>query len=136
MPNAAGLAVAVLSALALATFVTAAAPSTALAESAPSSVVCGAPGKPPCPLQAWMRGNVAAPLALRDLAKLAQSLDALRALNPDPRWTNWERFASDGARAAREGDASKAQQSCTRCHEIYRARYNELHRGRAAPGAR
>jgi hypothetical protein len=83
-----------------------------------------------------MRSSVAAPLALRDLAKLAQSLDALRGMSPDARWTNWERFASEGARAAREGDASKAQQSCTRCHEVYRARYNELFRERPAPGAR
>ena len=83
-----------------------------------------------------MRASAAAPLALRDLARLAKSLDALRAMSPDARWTNWERFASDGARAARDGDASKAQQSCTRCHEVYRARYNELFRQRFAQGTR
>jgi hypothetical protein len=136
MPNAAGPALLGV-ALALMAFLTAAAPSSALADSPPAGrVACGAPGKPPCPLQAWMRGNVAAPLALGDLTKLAHSLEALRAMSPDPRWTNWQRFAGDGARAARDGDAAKAQQSCTRCHEVYRARYNELYRGRAAPAAR
>jgi hypothetical protein len=82
-----------------------------------------------------MRTRIAAPLATRDLARLAESLDQARALNPNPRWTNWERFASDGARAAREGNASRAQQSCTRCHEVYRAQYNEQFRQRAVPDA-
>jgi hypothetical protein len=80
-----------------------------------------------------MRTRIAATLAKRDLVKLADSLDQVRALNPNPRWTNWERFASDGARAAREGNVSRAQQSCTRCHEVYRAQYNELFRQKAVP---
>jgi hypothetical protein len=82
-----------------------------------------------------MRTRLAAPLATGDLARLAESLEDLRALNPNQRWNNWERFASEGARAARERNASKAQQSCTRCHEVFRVRYNDEFRERALPGA-
>ena len=97
---------------------------------------CGAPGKAPCPLQAWMRINMAAPLAASDLRKLATNLEALRGLNPDrARWTNWERFASDGARAARDGNASTTMRSCTSCHDVYRTRYNEQFRERAVSSA-
>jgi hypothetical protein len=83
-----------------------------------------------------MRTRLAAPLATGDLARLAESLDELRALNPDQaRWSNWERFASEGARGARERSESKAQQSCTRCHDVFRVRYNEQFRERPLPAA-
>jgi len=100
----------------------------------PVAAVCGVPGKPACPLQAWMREHVAAPLAKRDWRGLAMSLDRLQTLNPQPgAWKHWERLASEGARAARDANETKALQTCTSCHDLYRSQYNELFRQRALP---
>ncbi len=93
---------------------------------------CGAPGKPACPMQQWMRVNIAAPLAAGDQQKLARNLELLVKLNPDPaKWQNWNRFAREGAERARKG--RHPQPSCTSCHNVYRAEYNEKYRQRAAP---
>jgi hypothetical protein len=109
-------------------------PLTMAAGPAPSVRSCGAPGKPPCPLQAWMREQVAAPLAKRDRERLAAGLERLRALNPEPDgWKHWDRIASDGARAAREGNDGGTLEACRRCHDVYRSRYNDRFRERALP---
>ncbi len=109
-------------------------PWAASAEPTPHAERCGVPGKPPCPLQAWMRGRVAAPLAKRDWTRLAESLDRLPALNPQPGgWKHWERLAIEGARAARDGNDTKALRACTGCHDLYRTQYNELFRARPLP---
>lgn len=96
------------------------------------TAACGAPGKPPCPLQQWMRVNIAAPMAEGHRKELAENLERLVKLNPDPgEWQNWNRFAREGAERARKG--RHVQPSCTRCHDVYRAKYNEKYRERAVP---
>ena len=96
------------------------------------SGACGAPGKPPCPMQQWMRVNIAAPMAKGEHDKLAKNLARLVQLNPDPgKWQNWNRFAREGAERARKG--RHVQPSCTRCHDVYRAEYNRKYRERAVP---
>lgn len=95
---------------------------------------CGEPGKPPCPLQHWMRVNAAAPLATGDLQRLAQSFEAIERMNPAPdKWGNWTRFAREGAQAAKEGNASAARSVCGRCHGVYRRGYNAQYRLRKVP---
>lgn len=91
---------------------------------------CGAPGKPACPLQHWMRTRVAAPHATHDLASLATALDQLAAINPDPeKWQNWSKYARDAAKQARGGTLPLL--ACVNCHKVYRAPYNAKYRERA-----
>lgn len=90
---------------------------------------CGRPGKPPCPLQRWMRVRVAAPMARGEHQQLARSLERLVQMNPEPdKWQNWNRFAREGAARARDG--RDVESSCTRCHRVYRAKYNDKYRER------
>lgn len=92
--------------------------------SAQNPTTCGAPGKPPCPLQHWMRVNAAAPLAMGELETLAKSFEAIEAKNPNPKgWANWSKMAREGATAAREGKAAAAKLQCSRCHHAYRRAY-------------
>ena len=101
------------------------------ATAGPRDGACGRPGKAACPLQAWMRQHVAAPLAKRDFGALASSFEKVARLNPDAeRFTHWERLANEGAAAARRQMLPKVTTSCSRCHELYRAKYNERHRAR------
>jgi hypothetical protein len=82
-------------------------------------------------MQRWMRSHLATALAHKDLKALAQGLDALVALNPEPKkWHNWNKFARDGARAAREGRARRVIAACQHCHSIYRPEYNVKYRTR------
>lgn len=99
---------------------------------AASAPRCGAPGKPPCPLQRWMRRHVAAPYAEHDDAALAKNLAALTRINPEPnRWHHWDLFAREGANDARRHRDPVL--SCVRCHDVYRAKYNAKYRQRALP---
>lgn len=99
---------------------------------AASAARCGAPGKPPCPLQRWMRREIAAPYAEHDNAALAKNLLALLRVNPEPKhWHNWDRFARRGAAAARKGRDPVL--SCVHCHDVYRAKYNAKYRERELP---
>jgi len=93
---------------------------------------CGQPGKPPCPLQRWMRTRIAAPMAKGDRQALARKLERLVQLNPNPqKWSNWNRFAREGAERARKG--RHVQPSCTSCHRVYRTDYNKKYRKRPVP---
>lgn len=95
------------------------------------SAVCGAPGKPACPLQHWMRRHLATALAHKDTRELARRFADIERLNPEPRkWLNWNKFARDGAKAAREGKARGVIAACARCHSIYRPEYNIKYRTR------
>lgn len=94
---------------------------------------CGRPGMPACPLQAWMRLNLGAPLASDDMKALARSLDRAAKLAPDPTWRTWATFAREGAAAARDGDVRKAREACKGCHGAWREAYRARHRGRPIP---
>jgi hypothetical protein len=94
---------------------------------------CGKPGQPPCPLQDWMRKNVAAPLAANDPAALAVALERAARLSPDPTWATWGSAASAGAEAARKGDVAGARAACKTCHDAWRTTYREQFRTRPVP---
>lgn len=90
---------------------------------------CGAPGKPACPLQAWIRSHAAAPLATKNFTELETRFEQIAKLNPDPaKWGNWTKIAKDGARAAREKREGGVRETCGRCHGAYRRAYNARYR--------
>jgi hypothetical protein len=110
----------------------------ALATVSPEAVAgkpaCGAPGKPPCPMQRWMRTHLAVAYAQGDFVKLATALDKVVELNPRPnKWGNWNGIARKGAAAARKRDKRAALLSCTNCHRVYRRTYNLRYRERTVP---
>ena len=105
---------------------------TSQADDAPR---CGAPGKPPCPLQRWMRHQLAAPLAKADHAALASAFRRLSELNPEPdEWNEWNELTERGRRAAEEGNIERAHATCGSCHRKYRRRYLRQHRTRPIGG--
>ena len=106
----------------------------ALSDPKGTSPACGGPGKPPCPLQGWMRERVAAPYATGDFRRLAEVLNALDSLNPAPRkWTHWRTFCSKGSEAAAGGNRRAVVIACTNCHKTYRRTYNIRYRTRPVP---
>lgn len=94
---------------------------------------CGKPGQPPCPLQDWMRKNVAAALAANDSAALSVALERAAALSPNPAWASWGSAASSGAAAAKKGDIAGARAACKTCHDAWRASYRDQFRMRPIP---
>ncbi len=94
---------------------------------------CGEPGQAPCPLQGFMRLQVAAPLAQKDLTTLAASLDRAATLLPDATWTTWPAFAKAGADAARSGKIDEVRKACKGCHDTWRAKYRKDFRPRPLP---
>ena len=94
---------------------------------------CGGPGLPPCPLQAWMRATIAAPLAGNNMGALAVGLERAAALQPDPGWGSWRTIALQGAAAAKKGDVAGARAACKGCHDAWREAYKRQYRGRIVP---
>lgn len=94
---------------------------------------CGGPGAAPCPFQAFMRASVAAPLAKDDTDALAAGLEKASKLSPDPTWKSWEKFALDGAAAAKKGDLTNARAACKGCHDAWREPYRAKFRSRLIP---
>jgi hypothetical protein len=102
-----------------------------------TATVCGSPGRPPCPLQAWMRERMAKPYAERRFDELARSAAALAALNPEPKqWGDWDELAQAVLRAAQAHDEVQTLRACTQCHRAYRHDYVTQYRERALPDAR
>ena len=95
--------------------------------------VCGIPGAPACPLQAWMRSNLGTPLATNNMAALAKGLERTARLAPDPEWRSWKTFASRGAEAAKKGDVSAIRAACKGCHDTWREQYRAKFRSRPVP---
>jgi hypothetical protein len=94
---------------------------------------CGKPGQPPCPLQDWMRKNVAGALAANDAAALSVALDKAAKLTPDPAWASWTTAATAGAAAAKKGDIAGARAACKTCHDAWRTTYRDKFRMRPIP---
>jgi hypothetical protein len=83
-----------------------------------------------CPLQAWMRKNVATAVAGGDTAALAKALDRVAGMAPDPSWTAWGEMSKAAAAAARGGDMTEARKSCQGCHNAFKAKWRESYRTR------
>jgi hypothetical protein len=96
---------------------------------------CGSKANP-CPLQKWMQDNIGSKMVDNNLAAVATSLDKLATMTPDPTWTDWAKFAKDGATAARQGgDAGTlgAKASCKSCHDKFKSDYKTKFRTRPVP---
>ena len=87
----------------------------------------------PCPLQKWMRQNMAPALAAGDNAGLATALDKVAANSPDASWATWSQFAKQGADAAKKGDTAGAKAACKSCHDAYKDKYKAQYRMKAPP---
>ena len=94
---------------------------------------CGKPGQPPCPLQDWMRKNVAGALAASDAAALSVALGKAATLAPAPAWASWATAATAGAAAAKKGDIAGARAACKSCHDAWRTTYRDKFRMRPIP---
>ena len=99
----------------------------------PAQARCGSPGAAPCPLQAWMRLNIALALSSNNMSALASGLDRSAKLTPDAAWQSWATFATQGAAAARRGDMSGARAACKGCHDAWREAYRTKYRMRPIP---
>ncbi|MGH7283578.1 MAG: hypothetical protein ACRELY_18790 [Polyangiaceae bacterium] len=87
----------------------------------------------PCPLQKWMRQNMAPALAAGDNAGLAASFDKVAANAPDASWSTWSQFAKQGSNAAKKGDTAGAKAACKSCHDAYKDKYKAQYRTKAPP---
>ena len=83
--------------------------------------------KDPCPLQRWMREQMAPALAAKDTAALAKALEASARMSPVTSW-EWKGMAMDAAAAARTGDLETARKSCQSCHNAFKTQYQEKFR--------
>jgi hypothetical protein len=99
----------------------------------PRGAACGRPGQPVCPMQAWMRDELGAPLGRGKLAEVGKALERLATASPDPHWVLWVSSSRDGAAAAARGDAAGARTSCRVCHDAYRIEYRKRFRTRPPP---
>jgi hypothetical protein len=84
-----------------------------------------------CPLQSWMRQNVASAVAANDSAALAKALDRIAGMAPEGSWGSWVEMSKAAADAARNGDMPEARKSCQGCHNAYKAKWRETYRTRA-----
>jgi hypothetical protein len=91
---------------------------------------CGDKGKPPCPMQAWMKANMAPAAANSDGPALAKALEYVAAHAP-PGFTEWSKIATAGAALAKKNDVDGAKKTCKTCHDQYKAKYKEDMRDRA-----
>jgi hypothetical protein len=96
--------------------------------SRPPAGECGAKGNP-CPLQKWMRANVATAVAAGDTAALARALDRVATFSPNPSW-QWSQMSKEAAAAARSGDMAGARKSCQGCHNLYKEPWKASYRKR------
>jgi hypothetical protein len=84
-----------------------------------------------CPLQKWMRANVAVAVASDDAPKLAAALAQVATMAPDPSWSSWREMSLAASEAAKRGDMKEARKSCRKCHGEYRDRWRDSYRARA-----
>lgn len=83
--------------------------------------------KDPCPLQRWMREQMAPALAAKNAPALAKALDASANMSPVASW-EWKGMAIDAAAAARAGDVETARKSCQTCHNAFKTQYQSKFR--------
>jgi len=102
----------------------AAQPSDITPDAPSKDYACGDKGKPPCPMQAWMKANMAPAAANGDTDALAKNLDYVAGHAPAG-FTDWSKIAKEGAAAAKKKDIDGAKKSCKTCHDMYKAKYKE-----------
>jgi hypothetical protein len=93
----------------------------------------------PCPLQKWMRQNMAAANSSGDMAGLAADFDKVAKIAPDPKWNgsdakaNWDAIAKAGQAAAKANDAAAVKAACKSCHDAFKDKYKAQFRTKAVP---
>jgi hypothetical protein len=93
----------------------------------------------PCPLQKWMRQNMAPANASGDMAALGSDFDKLAKISPDPKWNgadakaNWDAIAKAGQAAAKANDAAGVKAACKACHDGFKDKYKAQFRTKAVP---
>lgn len=80
-----------------------------------------------CPMQVWMRKNVAPAVTANDTQALAKAMDKLATLSPDPSW-DWADIARKSAEAARRGDMDEARKACRGCHSTLKPQWRQKFR--------
>jgi hypothetical protein len=90
---------------------------------------CGGEGKPPCPMQDWMKANLAPAVACSDAEALARGFERLAAHAP-PNFTDWAKISKAGAERARKKDFDGVKVVCQTCHSKYKSKYKEELRDR------
>ena len=110
----------------------------AAAPAASADDACGTKENP-CPLQKWMRQNMAPSNASGDMAALAADFDKVSRIAPDPKWNggdprgNWDAIAKAGIAAAKANDAAGVKAACKSCHDAFKDKYKAQFRTRAVP---
>jgi len=118
--------------------VTLGAAALAAAPSAAADDACGTKENP-CPLQKWMRQNMAPSNASGDMAALATDFDKVAKIAPDPKWNgadpkaNWDAIAKAGQAAAKANDAAAVKAACKGCHDGFKDKYKAQFRTKAVP---
>jgi hypothetical protein len=93
----------------------------------------------PCPLQKWMRQNMAPANASGDMAALGANFDKVSRLAPDPKWNgsdakaNWDAIAKAGQTAAKANDVAAVKAACKSCHDSFKDKYKAQFRTKAVP---
>jgi hypothetical protein len=93
----------------------------------------------PCPLQKWMRQNMAAANSSGDMAALATDFDKVSKIAPDPKWNgadakaSWDAIAKAGVAAAKANDAAAVKAACKSCHDAFKDKYKAQFRTKAVP---
>ena len=90
---------------------------------------CGRPPLAPCPMQQWMKANVAPAFNNGQLERLVAPLGTLASAAP-PEFPDWEGIARRGAAAAARGDQNGVRTACGDCHKAYREPYRAQMRAR------
>jgi hypothetical protein len=93
---------------------------------------CGAPGRPDCPLQSWMKANASQALGSGDFERMGRALQRIAGLAP-PDYDGWRDIALNGASAASARNLEGVRGACKACHEEHRARYRKELRAHALP---
>ncbi|MGO8994369.1 MAG: hypothetical protein ACLQVI_13705 [Polyangiaceae bacterium] len=110
----------------------------AAAPAASADDACGTKENP-CPLQKWMRQNMAPANASGDMAALATDFDKVSKIAPDAKWNgsdpkaNWDAIARAGVAAAKASDAAAVKAACKGCHDAFKDKYKAQFRTKAVP---
>ncbi len=110
----------------------------AAAPSASAEDACGTKENP-CPLQKWMRQNMASAMSSGDMTALGAAFDKVSKISPDPKWNgadakaNWDAIAKAGQAAAKANDAAGVKAACKGCHDGFKDKYKAQFRTKPAP---
>jgi hypothetical protein len=87
------------------------------------------------PMKDWMVASLARPVKQQDFAALERALHTTAGYAPSE-FPEWGAIAERGARAAAAHDIEAVRESCTACHNEYRADYREQMRSRPLLGVK